>query len=133
MTAERWQLPAETASAARARSMVRQFLAGSGASQVDEPVAMLAVSELVTNAVLHSSGDSPLVLSVELRGGHLRIDVEDVGAGPPRLDHPGDEAEHGRGLHIVDQITDAWGWSTAEDDTKHVWCDVPSRAQDADG
>lgn len=131
MNAARWRLPAEKSSAARARAVVREFLAAEGAEQVDEPVALLAVSELVTNAVMHSTGDTPLVLRAELRKGHLRIEVEDVDPHPPLLDRPGDEAEHGRGLYIVDQISSAWGWSTDEDETKHVWCDVPSRRREA--
>ncbi|MEY2554209.1 MAG: hypothetical protein QOC57_2069 [Ilumatobacteraceae bacterium] len=76
----------------------------------DDPIAeavLLAVSELVTNVVMHS-GDGGVVKawnpSVD---GRLRVEVEDHSPIPPIV---GGEANiGGRGLLIVDRTADAWG------------------------
>ncbi|KUN79048.1 hypothetical protein AQJ66_29695 [Streptomyces bungoensis] len=76
--------------------------------------AVLAVSELVGNAVLH--GDGPeVLLTLRLAGTRLRIEVQDGGpgwsAGPPGPRATDDE--YGRGLLIVSRVAAAWGASPA--------------------
>jgi anti-sigma regulatory factor (Ser/Thr protein kinase) len=91
---------------AAARGLVTRMLAGTR-SQADVDSAALLTSELVTNAVLH--GGQTITLTVEDRGGAVRVTVVDDGAGTPavRLPSPGDGA--GRGLQLVDQIATRWG------------------------
>ncbi|MFE7123559.1 ATP-binding protein [Streptomyces sp. NPDC057617] len=73
--------------------------------------AVLFVSELTTNAVIHSESTSVLCgLSLTSRQ-RLRIEVHDDGrtAACPSGTHPGSEDESGRGLLIVRQLADSWG------------------------
>lgn len=84
---------------------------------------VLAVSELVTNAILHSHGtEITLVISLQ-SDGLLRISVHDETPGQPvirRVDH---EAECGRGLQLVEWITTAHNgaWGTS-DGGATTWC-----------
>ncbi|MFJ3224560.1 SpoIIE family protein phosphatase [Streptomyces sp. NPDC086783] len=72
----------------------------------------LAASEIVTNALIHAGSD----VDVRLRAfaDHLRLEVRDSDANPPipsALSIAEDEipeAEHGRGLLIVDAVADEW-------------------------
>src|SRR6476660_8236427 len=81
--------PADVASAGEARRFVRQVLAEwSADSYVD--AATLAVSELVTNAVLHAR--SGPVVTVRLDGGRLRVEVKDDSAVVPSRKRYGPEA-----------------------------------------
>jgi len=75
-------------------------------SVLDE--ATLLVSELVTNAVLH--GAPPITLEIECDGAAgMQVRVSDGSEAPPALRHPDDEDEHGRGVVLVDLLSDAWG------------------------
>jgi anti-sigma regulatory factor (Ser/Thr protein kinase) len=89
-----------------------------------EPVretARLVVSELFTNAVLHTESGQ-IVCRIEASGDRLRIEVADEGLG---LDEtlgacgaPGEDgdadAENGRGLMLVDALAESWGVITAD-------------------
>ena len=59
----------------------------------------LALSELVTNALLHSGG--PALVKVKMRYGAVHLEVSDTSTLPA---HPADatlDGECGRGLHLV--------------------------------
>ena len=95
--------------------------------------AEMAVSEVVTNALLH--GESPIRVRVRGTHEHPRVEVIDASREPPVL--PGSEPltedddfllTFGRGLDIVARCSSAWG-AEIEDDGKVVWF-VP--AADAD-
>lgn len=95
--------------------------------------AEMAVSEVVTNALLH--GESPIRVRVRGTHEHPRVEVTDASREPPVL--PGTEPltddddfllTFGRGLDIVARCSSAWG-AEIEDDGKVVWF-VP--AADAD-
>jgi anti-sigma regulatory factor (Ser/Thr protein kinase) len=85
--------------------------------------ASLCLSELVTNAVLHSgAGDEDeLELRVALSGETLRVTVIDRGSGfdPPR---PTGGDESGWGLYIVDRLSHAWG--VERDPHTAVWFEM---------
>ncbi|WP_328854686.1 ATP-binding protein [Microbispora hainanensis] len=105
-----WRLPAVPASTCRARDLVRATLrdwTGCTEGEVAE-VAELLVSELVANALLHGRGEP--VLTLTLRDGVLRCEVEDEARVPVRArgESP-DDAEGGRGLLIVDSLARSWG------------------------
>ncbi|MDQ0772708.1 anti-sigma regulatory factor (Ser/Thr protein kinase) [Streptomyces aurantiacus] len=73
--------------------------------------AVLLVSELATNAVIHSEGTRMLCgLSLTSRE-RLRLEVHDDGhpMARPSGARPGSEDESGRGLLIVEQLADSWG------------------------
>jgi anti-sigma regulatory factor (Ser/Thr protein kinase) len=88
--------------------------------------AVLAVSELVTNVVVHDVVSTELTVSVEVWEGSVRLQV--VGNGPnagsiaalPNWPEP-DETT-GRGLSIVDAIAERWG--VVADESPAVWCEL---------
>ena len=89
----------------------RQFLATilDGRPAADD--ALLCLSELVTNAIVHSDSAKPagqITVRAQLHGSQLRVEVTDQGG--PWAAHPSDPAGlHGRGLVILSRLADAWG------------------------
>ena len=79
---------------------------------------LICVSEVVTNAVLHARSAPRLTLTQD--GDIVRVEVRDADpALPVRLYH-GTNAPTGRGLHLLDQLTTAWG-ADPRSDGKVVW------------
>jgi serine phosphatase RsbU (regulator of sigma subunit)/anti-sigma regulatory factor (Ser/Thr protein kinase) len=116
----RWTLPAELTSARKARSLIRRPLRKWGLAEL-QPAAELLVSELVTNAVRYAQGKIGLRLILE---GGLVCEVLDDSAALPRLRHPDEEDERGRGLQVVSQIAQRWG-ARRSLTGKVVWCELP--------
>jgi anti-sigma regulatory factor (Ser/Thr protein kinase) len=112
----------------RARRWARSRLLKSGMGD-DEPLAetlILLISELVTNAVVHTG--CPAVLRMlfgagAAEAGTVRVEVADVSACPPRPRHAQGEDTGGRGLELVDGLADRWGWQR-EGAGKSIWCEV---------
>ena len=87
----------------------RRFVVGAlraGGVEVDDAVP-LVVSELVTNAVLHAGSAA----QVEVRIGNeiVRIEVHDSATELPTLRQPDPYHVTGRGLMLVDALSDRWG------------------------
>ncbi|GAC1319275.1 MAG: hypothetical protein NVSMB12_18490 [Acidimicrobiales bacterium] len=90
-----------------ARGTVRRLLEGWGLAGLGE-TAELCASELATNAVLHAQ--SPVLLAIALLPDAVRVEVEDAAPGPIEAGALVDDgAESGRGLAIVDALTESWG------------------------
>jgi serine phosphatase RsbU (regulator of sigma subunit)/anti-sigma regulatory factor (Ser/Thr protein kinase) len=115
-----WTLPSELTSASRARSLIRRPLRRWNLLEL-LPVTELLVSELVTNAVRYAQGKIGLRLILE---GGLVCEVLDESAALPRLRHPDDSDERGRGLQVVSQLAQRWGARRAAAG-KVVWCELP--------
>jgi two-component sensor histidine kinase len=88
------------------------------------PTAELLVSELVTNAVRYAQGKIGLRLVKEDQARALFCEVLDDSAALPRLRHPDDSDERGRGLQVVSQLAQRWGARRAAAG-KVVWCELP--------
>ncbi len=114
-----WRLPAELTSAHRARTLIRRPMKRWGLTELI-PAAELLASELVTNAVRYAQGQIGLRLILE---GGLVIEVLDDSAALPRLRHPEDDEERGRGLQVVSQVAQRWGARRAVSG-KIVWCEL---------
>jgi anti-sigma regulatory factor (Ser/Thr protein kinase) len=86
----------------------------------------MVVTELVANAVRHGPG-GPVELAIEAGGSGVRGEVADPGPGIAHFDLDRRRAteEGGRGLFLVDALTDAWGLS---DDRSRVWFEIAARA-----
>jgi anti-sigma regulatory factor (Ser/Thr protein kinase) len=90
--------------------------------------AVLLVSELTTNAVLHT--DSGQVLcGLTLTGDErcLRIELHDDGRTPvrPPEHRAGPGEERGRGLLLVQQLADRWGSArSTRAEGKVVWAEL---------
>jgi two-component sensor histidine kinase len=85
------------------------------------------VNELVTNAVLHTTG--PVTLALDLRGPVVRIVVDDESKALPAEGTPGLTSTRGRGLLIVAALARTWGVRD-RDGGKTVWADVDLRRGD---
>ncbi|WP_300404778.1 ATP-binding protein [Nocardioides sp.] len=99
--------------------------------KVDDDVAdtaILCLSELVTNVVMHAASRSRIELS--RRPDAVRLSVRDHGstAGTGRAPEPEDDplSVHGRGLQLVAALADEWGSDTDEGGTT-VWCTFSTR------
>ena len=105
--AKRW-FPGRPDQVTCAREFVRQVL---GSVPVAED-AVLLVSELSTNAVLHTaSGDGGYFeVVVHMSAARARIEVRDQGSGRRPAAEPTDTlAEAGRGISLVEFIATRWG------------------------
>jgi anti-sigma regulatory factor (Ser/Thr protein kinase) len=98
--------PAAPASVGAARAALAAFAARAGASKETIEAAVLAVSEAVTNVVMHAYRDAGRPGAVELEaataGGELWVIVADDGGGlRARRDSPG----LGLGLGLIAQVS----------------------------
>jgi anti-sigma regulatory factor (Ser/Thr protein kinase) len=98
-----------------ARRFVREALSGEGADVID--AAELMASELTSNCVRHA--ETSFDVSVHVRE-DIKVEVRDTGGGEPRRLSPGPEEPSGRGLMIVQAMSDSWGVEAASAGKK-VW------------
>ncbi|MEW2392108.1 ATP-binding protein [Streptomyces venezuelae] len=132
VVAVKW--PRHPWSVGRAREGLRKVLAGwelSGA----EDAALLVLSELVSNAVLH--GVVPKGQEVETRYVRMprgvRIEVYDTAPElPQQLPPPGGDAYSGRGLFLVAAIADRWDVAERTGSGKVVWAEVSAPGSGAE-
>ncbi|MER7776571.1 ATP-binding protein [Streptomyces sp. NPDC096191] len=102
-------LPSRPESAATARRLaqvvaLRQWQLG---PKVTEDIVLL-VSELVGNAVRHT-GARVFGLHMRRRPGWIRVEVRDPSRGLPCLMPVQETDISGRGLFLVDKLSDRWG------------------------
>ncbi|MFF9864137.1 ATP-binding protein [Streptomyces sp. NPDC013953] len=115
-------------SARHIRRILRMFLTRWDLAELSD-AAELAMTELVANVVRHVPGRRCTVLVLRRPEG-LRVEVTDGSAHPPVAGRRGDElVEGGRGLLLVEAVTDRWG-TVPLADGKTVWfeCDAKPRA-----
>ena len=89
-----------------ARGLLREVLAGDPLEHRLED-GELALSELVTNAVLH--GRDPLSVRFVLGEDVLRAEVEDANPVSPSFSMLDQTAVTGRGLLLISAVSDRWG------------------------
>ena len=103
----------------------RQFLAGilDGHPAADD--AILCLSELVTNATMHSRSREPggqFRVRAEVRGSHVRVEVGDQGG--PWEQTARDDGQHGRGLLVVAHVADDCGRNGDAQTGWMVWFEI---------
>jgi two-component sensor histidine kinase len=109
-------LPRGPGAPRRARTLLREHAAALDPDRLD--TAVLLISELVTNAVLHGTGEIRLIIDVN--GGDARFAVADEGDRAPIVrDAPGPEG--GWGLRLVGQLANRWG---VLDGRTQVWFEI---------
>jgi anti-sigma regulatory factor (Ser/Thr protein kinase) len=110
-----------------ARAWTRQVLWEWRLAEVSD-TAELIVSEITTNAMLASreEGQPFIRLILTLDEGELAIFVRDFCSGTPEPGHAGADDENGRGLFLVQSMSDRFGWSPTNDGApgKVVWAVV---------
>ncbi|MFI5865250.1 ATP-binding protein [Streptomyces sp. NPDC051546] len=122
----------DPAEVGRARRWARSRLAGCGIGD-DEPLAetlILLISELVTNAVVHTG--CPAVLRMLFGEPGVRVEVADASDRAPSPRQASGEDTGGRGLELVDGLADRWGWQR-EGAGKRIWCEIDREEKTAEG
>lgn len=103
-----------------ARASARAQLAAWGRADLIDDVEAIT-SELIANAVEASEqGGTAVGMRLVLTADALVIEIYDQAPGEPSPRPTGPDSESGRGLAIVDSISDRWGWSPARAG-KVVW------------
>jgi hypothetical protein len=107
----RFELAAHPGSPAQARRLTRARLTGWSVCEDTCDTAVLVVSELVTNAIVHTAS-THIVCELQDCDDLVRIAVRDEGCAPGQphaATRQRPEEEHGRGLLLVDALCRAWG------------------------
>ena len=97
--------PRDVESVPTVRRFVTEAVTGVSRETIDS--VTLLVSELATNAIVHA--DTDFVVRVEWTKRQVCVEVSDTGAGIPALRHSRPYDTSGRGLPIVDALSDSWG------------------------
>ncbi|WP_433329678.1 ATP-binding protein [Spirillospora sp. CA-294931] len=113
------------------RAFVRDVLA-KVAERVDLDDVDVMTSEVVTNAVRYSRSGKPgggVYVSIKSAADRARVEVLDDGGGSsfPRIpEATGDSPESGRGLLLVEGLSERWGYEIAEPSSRRVtvWFEV---------
>ncbi|MGW0313992.1 ATP-binding protein [Streptomyces flavidovirens] len=116
----------------RARRFTRRTLNSWGEKAGVCDIVAVA-SELVTNAVRHAfrstPSDAATWLALSATPHSVLCSVTDPSTTPPELMAATPWAANGRGLHVIEALSDDWGYALlANGPGKIVWARVPSRA-----
>ncbi|MEV6177127.1 SpoIIE family protein phosphatase [Streptomyces sp. NPDC052016] len=115
-----WRVPE---AARHARRFTRRTLRAWGVSDDAMDAALLVVSELVTNALVHTDGQVRLDLT--MINHRLRVAVTDASPRTPvKPTSLGWEATGGRGILLVEAVSDTWG-TVPVSGGKQVWSELP--------
>jgi anti-sigma regulatory factor (Ser/Thr protein kinase) len=106
----RIDLAPDPSAPAAARRAVSELPLGAAAADI-----LLVVSELVTNAVMHSRSDEPIELDATCESDHTHVEIRDHGRFVP--------GQSGYGLRIL--TTAAARWGIEQDDATRVWFELP--------
>lgn len=137
MSADWWDSPAAIGcpltrgphSARAARRLTRTTMRDWGLGSLADDAEAI-VGEFVANAVTHAAGlaadgrrigPENLGLRLLRRSGEVICAVLDPSDAAPVLRAPGTVEECGRGLQMVDALSDVWGWSPVAGRGKAVW------------
>ncbi|WP_099054970.1 ATP-binding protein [Streptomyces fodineus] len=106
----RFELAAHPGSVAQARRLAHARLTGWSVCADTCDSAALVMSELVTNAIVHTAS-SRVVCELHDHDDTVRIAVRDEGCAPgePHPSPQRPDEEHGRGLLLVDALCRSWG------------------------
>ncbi|MEU4897328.1 SpoIIE family protein phosphatase [Streptomyces sp. NPDC021722] len=108
------------------RRFIRNTLHSWGLDTVADEIELMA-SEIVTNALVHA--DSAVDMRLHEYDRYIRLEVRDSDVTPPvpssflTSEEENSQAEHGRGLVIVDTLATNWG-SSPGGRGKTVWLEV---------
>jgi len=124
-----FQLEPKLSAVRDARVMIRDPLKRWGLEDLIDTSELL-VSELVTNAIKYANGE--VLLRLILEPDSLVCEVHDSSPALPRVLQVDKDAENGRGLHVVSQMSSRWG-ARRTLTGKVVWCEqaVPEEVTEA--
>ncbi|WP_328748817.1 SpoIIE family protein phosphatase [Streptomyces sp. NBC_00285] len=116
-----------------ARQHLRELLHDwSSADQVDS--AVLLLSEMLTNVLVHTDADALLLAEVHGETGarRMRIEVTDTSDDLPHKRRPGELASSGRGLMLVELLADLWGVDP-RGEGKSIWFELHEPSGEVSG
>lgn len=122
---------AEPERIADARQQLRDLLHDwADEDQIDSAVLML--SEMVTNVLVHTDGDALLTAEAAGKRGkrRLRVEVTDASDEQPHRRRPGELASSGRGLVLMEVLATAWGVDP-RGEGKSIWFELYEDGEDA--
>jgi anti-sigma regulatory factor (Ser/Thr protein kinase) len=119
-------LVAEPVSVSRARDFVCEHLVAHGLLYLVEDVRLVA-SELATNAMVHAR--TPFVVTLSEVDGGVRLTIRDGSPTVPVRTSPNLTDMNGRGLMLVELLSEEWGARTEGDGSKSVWASFATRAR----
>jgi len=122
-------LPAQASSAREARVFLADLLVETAHPEWRE-AAELAVSEIVTNAVLHAH--TALTVTVLLEADRMRVDVRDNSPALPALRQYDESATTGRGMALIAAVTTSHGVTPLPSGGKVVWFTLGGDVPEAD-
>lgn len=134
VTRKPWSLPfvAGAEEVASLRRIMRLHLGLWGLHEVIDD-AQLCLSELVSNVITHVGVGTPATLVVSISGTRLRVEVHDPDTRAlPVLVDAEVNSESGRGMALIDAITDRWGVQLHAE-KKVIWCELATELPAADG
>lgn len=117
-----------------ARRFTRWTLRDWGRESLTDNLSVI-ISELVTNALRYGmagvrvngfTAAEPVRMSLLRQGASVLCAVFDPGSALPVVKVADYLAESGRGLHVVESLSDSWGWTTPDSTGKVVWALVSS-------
>ncbi len=116
---------------AQARTFTHRTLCHWSLDHVSDD-AVVVVTELAANAVTHAvpqapDGEADVWLALCLEADHLMCAVTDPSDRPPVYPRATDSLEeNGRGLCIVEAVSEDWGWVRRSPAGKTVWALLPA-------
>lgn len=113
----------DLSSVRHAREQLRILLETNDSDMRD--MATLLTSEVVTNALIHTTG--VVTLSIQCKPGWVRIEVSDESNKEPQHKKVELTSTGGRGIELVDTISKDWGVNSHHDG-KTVWFELESEA-----
>lgn len=113
-------LDADPRNVRQARTVLREALSRSGAEHLVES-ATVALSEVITNAFVH--GGTKVRVRIWATAEAVRVEVDDGATHLPARRHYAVTAGTGRGLQLIEELTDRWG-AVARSTGKTVWFEI---------
>ncbi|MFJ2259603.1 ATP-binding protein [Streptomyces sp. NPDC087844] len=108
-------------SVGHARDFARKTLSSWVLSALGEDIR-LCVSELVSNALAHGTDPGHgFLVRIETDSDFVRLEVHDSRSNRPTVRHPADTEVSGRGLLLVEALSDDWGVEDRRPFGKVVW------------
>ncbi|HEV2640225.1 MAG TPA: ATP-binding protein [Actinocrinis sp.] len=128
------RVPARAELVSAARAIAGLTLKAHGVAPAVVVAAELIVSEVATNVVFHNKWDLDpvIVLIMSKAGSVLRIEAVDSEPAIPKIRELTADSESGRGLQIVQAVSDRWGVDLIPPDGKVVWCELVAWPDETD-
>lgn len=117
-------LPPQRRSVGVGRHWVVRVAAEAGVTGMANQVVELLASELLANAVLHGAGDASIRIEMSCSDTLVRVAVTDNLPQRPVVLHPEPIAPAGRGMAIVEAMSNRWGVDPHPTGGKTVWFEI---------